>query len=223
MQVPMRTIKSYTVRKGRMTEGQKRAFELLFPRYASLQEQKIPFANLFPKQQDLVVEIGFGMGATLIHHAKMYPHLNFIGIEVHPPGIGCTLNLIEQEQLENVRLIQGDAVLVLKEQCSDNSLSRINIFFPDPWHKKRHHKRRLIQANFIELLTQKLKVGGILHLATDWQNYAEHMLEVLSQNPKLKNLSETYSDRNDRPLTKFEQRGINLGHSVFDLQFTRVL
>lgn len=223
MQAHQRTIKSYVVRKGRMTACQKRAFDLLFAHYASKQSDKIPFANLFNNIQELVVEIGFGMGTTLILHAKMYPHLNFLGIEVHPPGIGSALNLIEQNHLENIRLIQGDAVLALKEQCEDQSLSRINIFFPDPWHKRAHHKRRIIQPEFVNLLAQKLKPNGILHLATDWEPYAKHMLKILSENPNLKNISKDYSEKTDRPLTKFEQRGLNLGHGVFDLKFTRVL
>lgn len=212
----LRNIKSYVIRKGRMSEAQQRAVDQLFNLHASKQSDNRPFETLFAKQQEQVLEIGFGMGTSLAEHAQMYPELNFIGIEVHPPGVGCLLNLIKEHELNNVHVIQGDAVLALKTQCPDHSLSRINIFFPDPWQKQRHHKRRLIQPEFVALLAQKLKPQGILHLATDWEDYAKHMVKVLATNPNLKLVS---NERGDRPATKFEQKGLDKGHPVFDMHY----
>jgi tRNA (guanine-N7-)-methyltransferase len=145
----LRNIKSYVIRKGRMSEAQQRAVDQLFNLHASKQSDNRPFNTLFTTQQEQVLEIGFGMGTSLAEHAQMYPEINFIGIEVHPPGVGCLLNLINEHELKNVHVIQGDAVLALKTQCVDHSIARINIFFPDPWQKQRHHKRRLIQPEFV--------------------------------------------------------------------------
>lgn len=218
MSESLRTIKSYVIRKGRMSDAQNRAMSDHFARYASRQDEQIPFNKLFNKAQPLVLEIGFGMGQALIQHAKLHPEFNFIGIEVHPPGIGAVLQLIAQDDLPNVRIIKGDAVLALKTQCLDNTLSQIHIFFPDPWPKKRHHKRRLIQPEFVSLLAQKLAPLGILHLATDWQPYAEHMREVIAMNPQFKLLD---TERGERALTKFEQKGLTQGHPVADLKYQK--
>lgn len=207
------------IRQGRISPAQRRAHENLFQHYASKEGDKIPFAQLFNDPHPQIVEIGFGMGTTLIEYAKLYPEHNFIGIEVHPPGIGALLNLIDTHQLKNIRIIEGDAVLALKEQCPDGSLAGINIFFPDPWPKKRHHKRRLIQPEFLNLLAQKLQTGGILHLATDWENYAEQMSELLAQNAQFEKINQ---QRGDRPLTKFEQKGLDKGHKVFDFQYRKI-
>jgi tRNA (guanine-N7-)-methyltransferase len=215
----LRPIKSYVIRAGRISGAQKRAYEQLFSRYASKQTDKIPFQNLFDVEQPVVLEIGFGMGQALIHHAKLHPELNFIGIEVHPPGVGSLLHMIAQENLNNIRIIQGDAVLALKEQCLDTSLHSIHIFFPDPWPKKRHHKRRLIQTELMNSLAQKLKAGGVLHLATDWQPYADHMRSVVTENSHFKKINE---QRGARPLTKFEHKGLRQGHQVTDLQYQKL-
>lgn len=213
-----RQIKSYVIRQGRMSDAQKRAQATLFAQYANYQTDKIPFKNLFPNHHPQILEIGFGMGQALVHYAKLHPELNFIGIEVHPPGIGSLLKMIHQENLSNIKIIAGDAVLALTEQCPDNFLQGVNIFFPDPWPKKRHHKRRLIQTEFLNLLAEKLQRNGLLHLATDWEDYAHHMIKILEQNPNFQKLN---TERGERPLTKFEQKGLNKGHQVFDLQYIK--
>ena len=218
---PLRRIKSYVVRPGRVTPGQKRACAELFALYGIQATVLLHLDTLFSQALPVKLEIGFGMGQALIHYAKTQPEFNFIGIEVHPPGIGAALNLLAVHQLKNVRVLQGDAVLALKQYGQKESLSGINIFFPDPWPKRRHQKRRLIQAEFISLLAEKLKPGAILHLATDWQDYAEHMLRVLTASPDFANTAVTYSERAARPLTKFEHKGLARGHQVFDLRFMR--
>jgi tRNA (guanine-N7-)-methyltransferase len=215
---PLRQIKSYVIRQGRISRAQQEALTELFAYYASKQTAKTSFEQLFSTSQELVVEIGFGMGAALLQHAQQYPHLNFIGIEVHPPGIGTLLNLIHKHHLNNLHIIQGDATLALEQQCPDQSLARVNIFFPDPWPKQRHHKRRLLQPEFVRLLTQKLKPQGYIHLATDWADYAHHIERVFAQAP---NLKKTSIERGDRPQTKFEQKGLAQGHRVFDFIYTK--
>jgi tRNA (guanine-N7-)-methyltransferase len=233
---PLREIKSFVRREGRMTEGQKRALEALFPEFGILYDlnnilknspkNKI-FLNLesiFGNQHPVVLEIGFGMGDSLISMAESQPHLNFIGIEVHRPGIGVLLNKIEEKNLKNIRVMDGDAVEILKNLFADESLARVNLYFPDPWHKTRHHKRRIVQKGFLKLLARKLVPGGIFHAATDWENYAEHMMSVLSDSPYFFNLFGEHHfspDAMDRPETKFERRGLKLGHGVWDLVFIR--
>lgn len=173
----------------------------------------------------MVLEIGFGMGASLVEMAKAAPELNFIGIEVHRPGVGACLSAAEEAGLSNLRLFCHDAVEVLEQMLPDESIDTLQLFFPDPWHKSRHHKRRIVQPAFVQMLRPKLKQGGLFHMATDWQNYAEHMLEVMSQAEGFENTSEfgDYVPRPDqRPLTKFERRGHRLGHGVWDLIFKRI-
>lgn len=220
-----RHIRSFVLRQGRLTKGQEFALNQLWSRYG-LDYNKMPilFENVFQNNNDVVLEIGFGMGASLVEMAKNNPALNYLGIEVHQPGVGACIKKTDEENITNLKVINHDAIDVLNHQIPDNSLSRVNIFFPDPWHKARHNKRRIIQREFIELLKNKLKVGGLIHLATDWQEYAEHMIEVLNQTQGLKNLA---SDNRfiprpeDRPLTKFEQRGLKLGHGIWDIQFVK--
>ncbi|WP_294832683.1 tRNA (guanosine(46)-N7)-methyltransferase TrmB [uncultured Gilliamella sp.] len=219
---PKRTIRSFVLRQGRLTKGQEHALTHLWPIFGIDYQSGTNIE--FNHSQPTVLEIGFGMGASLVEMAKAAPSKNFIGIEVHKPGVGACLMAIEDNQLSNLKVMCHDAVEVLENMIPDNSLDKVQIFFPDPWHKARHNKRRIIQPAFVNLISQKLKSGGILHLATDWQHYAEHMLEVLSNADAFTNLSPTndYVPRpEDRPITKFEKRGQNLGHGVWDLQFIR--
>src|SRR5699024_242846 len=172
----------------------------------------------------LVLEIGFGMGHSFVEMAHNEPEINFLGIEVHLPGVGACLALAEEEQVENIRVMCHDAIEVLQNCIADNSLHRVQLFFPDPWHKTKHHKRRIVQPAFVQLLHRKLAPQGVLHMATDWQNYAEHMLEVMKDAEGYRNLSTTgdYVPRpSNRPLTKFEKRGQRLGHGIWDLQFQK--
>ncbi len=221
---PRRTIRSFVRREGRLTEGQARALELLWPRFGvEAGEQPIDLNTLFGREAPRVLEIGFGMGDSLAEMAAAQPDHDWLGIEVHRPGVGRLLIHVEQLGLTNLRVMCTDAVEVLQRQLADGSLDRVQIFFPDPWHKKRHHKRRLIQPPLVALLVRKLKPGGAIHLATDWEPYAQHMLAVLSGTPGLTNRSPSgdYVPRPDhRPQTKFERRGARLGHGVWDLLFT---
>lgn len=219
-----RRIRSFVLRQGRLTKGQARALETVFPKFGisyspELLDLNVPFNRAGSKK---ILEIGFGMGETTARIAQALPDFDFLAAEVHTPGVGALLKLIEELALTNIRVIQHDVVEVLQNMLADASLDGVHIFFPDPWHKKRHHKRRLIQAEFVNLLCSKLKVGGYLHVATDWQEYAEWVLEVLSAEPQLQNTAATYAVKPDyRPLTKFENRGIKLGHGVWDLVFTK--
>jgi len=222
---PLRTVRSFVRREGRLTPGQERALEQLWPLYGIDEaEGLIDLEQLFERKAPLVFEIGFGNGSSLAEMAANQPDTNFIGVEVHRPGVGHLLKLIEEQGLTNLRVACTDAVELLKDRIADNSLDRLQLFFPDPWHKKRHHKRRIIQPAFVSLLSDKIKSGGYLHMATDWQHYAEQMLDDLSQNDDFINCSGSsdYIPRPDyRPLTKFEQRGQRLGHGVWDLLFKR--
>ena len=179
--------------------------------------------QLFNRKAPKVIEIGFGNGASLAEMAKSKPDTDFLGIEVHRPGVGQLLNLIDKNGLSNLRVACTDAVELLKHRIADNSLDRLQLFFPDPWHKKRHHKRRIIQPDFVKLLAKKIKLGGHLHMATDWQHYAEQMLTDFSDNTNFKNCADDkYIPRPDyRPLTKFEHRGQKLGHGIWDLLYKR--
>jgi tRNA (guanine-N7-)-methyltransferase len=216
-------IRSFVVRAGRMGTGQVRALETLSPKYVTpYKSEVLDTTALFGRTAPVVLEIGFGMGDATATIAKNRPEFDFLGIEVHPPGVGALLQHIEEKQLRNLRIIQFDAVPVLEHMVAPASLAGIHIFFPDPWHKKKHHKRRLIQAPFVAQLVSRLRPGGYLHCATDWQPYAEQMLEVLSQEPGLRNTAEGYAPKPEhRPLTKFENRGLKLGHGVWDLVFSR--
>ncbi|WP_434136265.1 tRNA (guanosine(46)-N7)-methyltransferase TrmB [Pseudomonas luteola] len=221
----MRTIKSFVMRAGRMTEGQKKGLDQGWPRFgldldAGLQD----FGAVFGRQAPRTFEIGFGMGHSLLEMAAAAPEQDFIGVEVHRPGVGALLNGLLTQQLSNVRVYSCDALEVLRQCVADASLDRVLLFFPDPWHKARHHKRRIVQPEFAELIRSKLKVGGVLHMATDWEPYAEYMLEVMSVAPGYRNQAsdERYVPRpEERPITKFERRGERLGHGVWDLKFER--
>lgn len=222
----LRTVRSFVRREGRLTPSQERALEQLWPRYSLGQsDSTLDLDKLFGRKAPKVLEIGFGNGSSLAEMATKQADHDFIGVEVHRPGVGQLLNSIEQLGLENLRVECTDAVELLKQRFPTDSLDRVQIYFPDPWHKKRHHKRRIIQPDFVKLLADRIKPGGYLHLATDWQHYAEHMLEDISGNNDFINCStngEGFIDRPDyRPLTKFEQRGHRLGHGVWDLLFKR--
>lgn len=218
-----KTIRSFVRREGRLTKAQERSIEELLPVYGlSLSEELLDFEKIFGRESDVVVEIGFGMGSTLLEMAQVAPEKDFIGIEVHRPGVGWFLNAIHEVGLKNIRVMTDDAVTILKQMIPDNSLDTIQIYFPDPWPKKRHHKRRIIQPDFIALLHAKLKSEGILHLATDWKPYAEWMMEMLTATKEFNNIAgeKQYSKRPAwRPISKFERRGTKLGHEVFDLIF----
>jgi tRNA (guanine-N7-)-methyltransferase len=220
-----REIKSFAIRQGRMSKRQKHAIEHNWSKWGvSFVGEPILPASYFKPESPIVLEIGFGMGDSLAEMAKQAPDTGFIGIEVHKPGVGALLALAEEQSLENIRVIHHDAVEVLNVALPDACFDRVQLFFPDPWHKSRHHKRRLIQPEFVQLLRAKLKLGGILHMATDWENYAEHMLEVVDSAVGFVNCAgeNNYSPRPDyRPFTKFEKRGERLGHGVWDLLFKR--
>jgi tRNA (guanine-N7-)-methyltransferase len=218
-------IRSYVLRQGRVSNAQRRAVDELLPRYG------IPFAPrlleldaVFGRQAPRFLEIGFGMGETTAAIAAAHPGNDYLGIEVHTPGVGALLKTIGELGLANLRVIQHDAVEVLRDMLPPDCLAGIHVFFPDPWPKLRHHKRRLLQAPLVALLASRLEPGGYLHCATDWQDYAEHMMAVLSAEPLLANTAEGFAPRPAyRPQTKFEARGLRLGHGVWDVVFRRAL
>ena len=221
-----KSIRSYVIRAGRMTDAQKKAFDNWWGQYGlSLHDGLIDPAKVFGRSAPLVVEIGFGMGDSLLSMARAEPEKNFIGIEVHPPGVGHLINQAGLEKQENLKVYMADAVDVLSDCIPDKSVCRLQLYFPDPWHKKKHNKRRIVQANFIHLVQQKLRENGVFHLATDWEDYAEDMMEKLSLVPGFENEAGEYrfSDRPEyRPKTKFEGRGERLGHGVWDLLFVKI-
>lgn len=221
-----RRVRSFVRRAGRVTSGQAKAYaewgeQFLLP----FAQAPLDVAQAFGREAPLVLEIGFGMGEATAHIAALMPQINFLGCEVHDPGVGALLKRIGEQGLSNIRICAHDAVEVLQHMLPPASLHGVHIFFPDPWHKKRHHKRRLIQAPLVHELALRLQPGGYIHCATDWQPYAEQMLEVLSQEPLLTNTATApngYAERpHYRPLTKFEQRGLRLGHGVWDVVFAR--
>ena len=217
-------IRSFIRRQGRLTPGQELALDQHWPQYGLEPELDYDFSQVFGRQAPLIVEIGFGNGDSLAKMAAANPDHDYIGIEVHKPGVGHLLILLHEQGLTNVRVYCHDAIEILEQKIPDHSLAGLHLFFPDPWHKKKHHKRRIVRPSFVDLLNKKLQVGGYFHAATDWQHYAESMLEVLSASEGLKNtsLSQDYCERPDyRPLTKFEQRGLRLGHGVWDLIFRK--
>jgi tRNA (guanine-N7-)-methyltransferase len=218
-----RHIRSYVLRQGRVSNAQRRAHDALLPKYGlEYSQQPIDFDQVFGRIAPRVLEIGFGMGDTTATIAAAHPEIDYIAIEVHTPGVGSLLKVIGETGLTNVRILQHDAVEVLEHMISGNTLDGAHVFFPDPWPKKRHHKRRLLQPPLVSLLASRLKPGGYLHAATDWEEYAQQILTVLSAEPLLKNTAEGFAARPDyRPLTKFEQRGLRLGHGVWDIIFAR--
>ena len=220
-----RPIRSFVLRTGRMTPGQQRAYDSGWQAWGLEHAAGlIDPETLFPASGPLVLEIGFGMGQSLIDMAVADPASGFIGIEVHKPGVGKLLHCIEQRSAENIRIYCHDAVEILRDCIPDGALDTVQIFFPDPWHKKRHNKRRLIQPEFIRQLRPKMKPGGLLHLATDWEHYAQQMMAVLNAEPGFENRYDAgkFAPRPaNRPLTKFERRGERLGHGVWDLMFQR--
>ena len=222
----IRRIRSFVKREGRLTTGQERALEDLFPLFGlALEDKLISFSELFNRSAPTVLEIGFGNGTSLAEMAEKNPDKDYIGIEVHRPGIGNLLLQIENKNLKNIRVINDDGVDVLNKIIADNSLDCVQLYFADPWHKKRHHKRRIVQAAFVQLLRKKLKLGGTFHMATDWEHYAKHMMQVMNESEGFENTAgkNNYFPRPEfRPLTKFEQRGQRLGHGVWDLIFKKV-
>lgn len=222
--IKKRPIRSFVLRQGRLTVAQERALETGMPQFGIVYApQALDLNEIFGRTDSRkILEIGFGMGETTAHIAGQHPEWDILGIEVHTPGVGSLLKQVSERGLTNIRVIQHDAVEVLKHMIPDGSLDGVHIFFPDPWHKKRHHKRRLIQPEFVKLLSSKLKPGGYLHAATDWQEYAEWILAALQAEPQLENTAADYAPKPDyRPLTKFENRGLRLGHGVWDILFIR--
>lgn len=221
---PFRRIRSFVRRHGRLTQGQQLAIDESMPKFGLFGDAVFDWQTIFGNTNPVRLEIGFGMGGSLVKQAHANPDINYLGIEVHTPGVGSCLLKIDEYKVENLRVVSRDAVEVFQKNIADESLDAIQMFFPDPWPKKRHHKRRLFQPAFLEELRSKLKIGGFLHLATDWENYAEHMLAVLAGNEHFQNLAENgdFIPRPDsRPLTKFEQRGVGLGHGVWDIMVER--
>lgn len=220
-----RTLKSYVIRGNRMTDGQEKAWKLHWPAFGLDEQDGMQnWSELFGNDHPLVLEIGFGMGASLVAMAQASPELNFIGVEVHRPGVGSLMMQATDAGVTNLRVFCCDANVVLENCIPEAALHRVQLYFPDPWHKTRHQKRRIVQPEFVQRIRRSLTVGGVFHLATDWEHYARHMLKVLNAAPGLVNLSElsTYCDKPDyRPDTKFENRGIKLGHGVWDLLFRR--
>ena len=220
-----KSIRSYVVRAGRMTDGQRNAFEKSWAKYGlKLADGPIDTDNLFGRTGTKVLEIGFGMGDSLLKMAEAEPDTDFIGIEVHPPGVGTLMNSAAEQGIDNLRVYLADANDVLEECFAAESIDRLQLYFPDPWHKKKHNKRRIVQPSFVQLVREKLRPGAVLHMATDWQHYAEQMLETLDAAEGFENRAGAgnYSPRPDyRPLTKFELRGERLGHGVWDLIYEK--
>jgi len=216
-------IRSFVLRQGRVSNAQLRYHETMMPKVGiPYRAESLDLAAAFGREAPKVLEIGFGMGETTAAIAAAHPETDYLGIEVHTPGVGSLLKLLAEGNLANVRVIQHDAVEVVRDMIAPNSLAGIHVFFPDPWPKKRQQKRRLIKPDFVALLASRLESGGYFHCATDWEEYAQQMLEVLSGEPSLENTVEAFAPRPDyRPLTKFEQRGLRLGHGVWDVVFRR--
>jgi tRNA (guanine-N7-)-methyltransferase len=218
-----RHIRSFVLRQGHLSPAQQRAVDTLMPKYGIPYENKmLDLDQAFGRSAPKILEIGFGMGDSTATIAQAHPENDYLCLEVHTPGVGNLLKLIDAQQITNIRIVQHDAVEVLRDMIADTSFDGVHIFFPDPWHKARHNKRRLIQSPFIAKLVQKIKPGGYIHAATDWQDYAEQILRVFGEESLLENTAADYAPRPEyRPLTKFEKRGINLGHGVWDLVFRR--
>ncbi|MPS32289.1 MULTISPECIES: tRNA (guanosine(46)-N7)-methyltransferase TrmB [Salinivibrio] len=221
----IRKVRSFVRREGRLTKGQEQALNESWPTMGiDFEATELDWQQVFGNDNPVVLEIGFGMGASLVEMAKNAPEKNFVGIEVHTPGVGACLMAAREAGVTNLRVMCHDAVEVFEQMLPKDSLDTVQLFFPDPWHKKRHHKRRIVQLPFAEMVRDKLKVGGVFHMATDWENYAEHMIDVMEAAPHYQNVAQEglYVPRpDDRPLTKFEQRGQRLGHGVWDIKYTR--
>ncbi|MDG6774359.1 tRNA (guanosine(46)-N7)-methyltransferase TrmB [Thiomicrorhabdus sp. ZW0627] len=221
-----RRIKSFVLRQGRMSQSQQRAMDNNWPKYGlEVTNQLLDLNEVFGREAPTIVEIGFGMGKSLAEMAEANPQQNYIGIEVHRPGVGALLKLVEEKALTNVRVFNHDAIEVLEKRIPKSSLAAVYLFFPDPWHKKRHNKRRIVQPQFVKTIAGHLKKGGHFHMATDWEDYAEHMMEVMNSAEDFQNTQAKgkFTPRPDyRPLTKFEQRGHRLGHGVWDLIFEKI-
>ena len=221
-----KSIRSYVVRAGRMTDGQRNAFDTSWPTYGlKLADGAIDTDAVFGRTGPKVLEIGFGMGDSLLQMAAAEPETDFIGIEVHPPGVGTLMNTATAEGISNLRVYLADANDVLEECFASQSIDRLQLYFPDPWHKKKHNKRRIVQPQFVQLVREKLRPDGVLHMATDWEHYAEQMLETLDAAEGFENIAGIgqYSSRPDyRPMTKFEKRGERLGHGVWDLIYKKL-
>lgn len=224
----MRPVRSFVLRQGRLTKGQDDALERLWPIYGiGRANTLLDIDALFGQKAPVTLEIGFGDGVSLASMAEAAPDKNFIGIEVHRPGVGRLLHLIEEKNLSNVRVMDDDAVEIIKNRIPEGSLDCVQLFFPDPWHKKRHNKRRILQGDFVSLVASILKTGGVFHLATDWEDYAIHIAEVMEASDEFKSLAPAatapYSPKPDsRPTTKFETRGLKLGHGVWDLLYEKL-
>ena len=218
-----RSIRSFVLRQGRMSVAQQRHLDETLPKVGiPYRVAPLDLDAAFGRAAPKIVEIGFGMGETTAKIAAALPDKDFLAIEVHGPGVGSLCKLIAEGELGNLRIVQHDAVEVLRDMIPERALAGVHVFFPDPWHKKRHHKRRIIQADFVALIASRLAPGAYLHCATDWEEYAQWMLEVLAAEPALENTADGYAPRPDyRPLTKFENRGLKLGHGVWDLVFRR--
>ena len=217
-----RTIRSFVLRQGRLTKGQQYALDTVWPNYGiDNGDELLDLKELFGRDAPITLEIGFGNGDSLAEMAKAAPERDFIGIEVHRPGVGRLLHLVNEYELTNVRVINDDAVEILKNRIPKDSLDRVQLFFPDPWHKKKHNKRRIVQDEFVQQVHSLLTKDGVFHLATDWEPYAHHMSKVMEASPNFQSISSSpFSERPDyRPLTKFENRGIKLGHGVWDLLY----
>ena len=223
--IKKRPIRSYILRQGRITAAQTKAIQENFQKHAVIFENKLTnFSDLFKnKNSELILEIGFGMGTSTAEIAKSNLNKNYIAIEVHSPGVGNLLKLIQESDIRNLKIIQHDAVEVLNVMIKNDSLDGIHIFFPDPWPKKRHHKRRLIQSNLLKLIAQKIKKSGYLHIATDWEDYALWIIDLLDKEELLQKMSDDFFKKPDyRPLTKYENRGIKLGYRVWDMIYRRI-
>lgn len=209
-----------------MTLGQSLAYESMMPKFGfDYKNERLDLAKLFNNENPVCVEIGFGMGVSLVQQATMYPERNYIGIEVHRPGVGSLLAKMKEQQLTNIRVVSHDAIEVLTDMLPNGSINLLQLFFPDPWHKRKHHKRRIVNLEFSQLLHQKITADGLFHMATDWEDYAKHMLKVMQTSPGWQNTSgeNNYVPRPaDRPITKFEKRGAGLGHGTWDLIYKRI-
>ncbi|MFZ7128957.1 tRNA (guanosine(46)-N7)-methyltransferase TrmB [Avibacterium avium] len=220
-----RKVRSFVLRTGRLSDFQRNMMNEYWPIYGlSHQTEPFDFKKIYGNDKPVILEIGFGMGKSLVEMAEQNPDKNYLGIEVHTPGVGACIAYAVEKKVKNLRVICHDATEILRDCIADGSLAGLQLFFPDPWHKAKHHKRRIVQPHFVQTICQKLANQGFIHMATDWENYAEQMLDVLQNNPQLRNTSATkdYIPRPEsRPLTKFEQRGHRLGHGVWDLYFIK--